>query len=51
VVTTQAHASIAQVHERMPGIIGVGDATAWLRGEVEVAVRLLTPHRSQATQA
>ncbi len=51
VVTTQAHASIAQVHDRMPGIVSAADATAWLRGDAEAAVRVLTPHRSQATQA
>lgn len=51
VVTTRTHASIAHVHERMPGIVGMSDATAWLRGGAETALTLLSPRSSQTAPA
>jgi hypothetical protein len=35
----------------MPAIVNAADATAWLRGDAKVALQLLTPSGSRATQA
>ena len=47
-ITTAAHASIAAVHDRMPGIVHATDASTWFRGDATTGLQLLAPRGSRA---
>ena len=44
IVTTDANETVATIHDRMPAIIPVDQADAWLTGEGEAARALLAPY-------
>ena len=43
VVTVAADSSVAAVHDRMPAIVGLEGARAWLAGTVEEAMGVVGP--------
>lgn len=43
IVTTDANATVAKIHDRMPVIISPAEAEAWLRGDPSAAQALLKP--------
>lgn len=43
IVTTDANATLAPIHDRMPAIIAPKDYEAWLAGDIEDALALLQP--------
>ncbi|MBN8525002.1 MAG: SOS response-associated peptidase [Planctomycetes bacterium] len=51
VITVAADPSVQAVHSRMPGIVGLDAASAWLAGPVEAALALLRPVPSTASLA
>ena len=47
IVTTDANAAVAEVHDRMPVILPKESEEAWLRGEPAEACKLLTPYSGE----
>lgn len=51
VVTLAADPSVAEVHDRMPAIVGLVTARAWLAGTVEEAMEVIRPLAAKAEPA
>ncbi len=51
VVTVAADSSVVVVHDRMPAIVGLETARAWLAGTVEEALEIVRPVSSKAEPA
>jgi putative SOS response-associated peptidase YedK len=45
VITTDANATVARIHDRMPVILAPEEAQAWLAGDLEAACALLKPYQ------
>ena len=50
-LTTQANALMAPVHERMPVIVGQNDRAAWLADPAETVTALLRPYAGEDLQS